>query len=100
VLRNYGKDAVMTYCFTILLASVVIFAFTLWWLTSDWHSSKPARMGMLYFAAVLGLIISIAALTALYGVLPSEIYFFWREWPAAILTCLVVAFAGIDLFFF
>ena len=98
--RNYGSEAAITYCFVILSASIVTFSFTFWWVKASWWSLKPARMAMLCFASVLGLMISMSALTGIYGILPTGIYLLWRDWPATILTGIVMVFAFIDLAFF
>lgn len=100
VQNNYGNEIAVIFCFAILVTSIIIFAFTFWWVKSSWLSFQPARMAMLCFSSVLGMMISISALTGIYGILPTSIYMLWRDLPATILSGLVLVFAFIDLAFF
>ncbi len=97
VQKNYGNEVAVSYCLVILIMSFVIFGFITWWFMSTWLSPRPARMAMIYFSSVLGLIISIPALLAIYGIISPNIYFWWREIPTYILFLLVGIFAVIDV---
>jgi hypothetical protein len=58
---------------------------------------RPARLAMLCFAALLGLMIFVSAFAGIYGVLTSDIYFWWRGLPAAILVAIVSIFLFVDV---
>jgi hypothetical protein len=97
VQKKNGNEEAVAYCFAILAMSIVIFAFTFWWAKSGWLSRRPARLAMLCFAALLGLMISVSALAGIYGVLTPDIYFWWRGLPAAILVAIVSIFLFVDV---
>lgn len=98
--KRYGSEWSLTYCFVILVISIVIFVFSYWWAKSDWLSDRPARMSALFFASLLGLIISLAAIFAIYGVWTIDIYLWWRNIPAMVLVGGTLGLSFIDLAFF
>ena len=98
--RNYGNEKAVIYCLIILAVSLMVFGFTYWWVKAGWPSLRPARMAMLCLASLLGLMISISAITGIYRILPTRLYLFWREMPAAVLVGMVMVSAFVDLAFF
>lgn len=93
-----GGDIAAYATWLTLGMSMVLLSLCLWWLFSaSWFVKRPASMSALLFASVLGLMISVSALLAMYGIVSPDLYLLWRDTPAHVLQTVMVTllFCGV-----
>lgn len=80
----------------IFIASAIVFALCLWWLSSKWILKKPANMTAVTFASVLGVMISFSALIGMYSD-NYEFYILCMGTPTGILQVLMIVALILEL---
>lgn len=89
--RKVSLGSAEVYCWTLSIASLIIFGLCCWWMKSDWQLDRPAYMTALSFGSLLGSMVGIPALFGMFGSrFWGTIYTLWVGLPSQILIGLML----------
>ena len=90
--KNAGNAFALVYTLLLLAGSVLVFLLCMLWLKNDWELEKKFYMVALTLGSTLGLLIGFSALLGMLGIdLFIWFYFIWRDIPATISICCMLA---------